>query len=100
LSRADREAPDLFPLTHSDIAATRELIADVVLEFYPDLEFLPKTREGLLEYYGKTGYLDDIAAFESVYSRENGAFLVLKNAEGIQGCGGLRRLDATRGEKT
>jgi putative acetyltransferase len=98
MSRADREAPGLVPLTHSDISATREMIADVVLEFYPDLDFLPKTRDGLLEYYGKTGYLDDIAAFETVYSPENGAFLVLKSGEGVQGCGGLRRLDSSRGE--
>ncbi|MDQ3000728.1 MAG: GNAT family N-acetyltransferase [Fibrobacterota bacterium] len=90
--------PRLDLLTHQDVSATRDLIADVVLEFYSDLEFLPKTRNSLLEYYGKIGYLDDIADFESVYSRENGAFLVLKDAEGIHGCGGLHRLDVSRGE--
>ena len=81
-----------------DIAAVKTLIADVVLELYSDLEFLPKGRQGLLDYYGKTGYLSDIDGFEREYSPENGALLILRGPEGVLGCGGLRRLGVDQGE--
>lgn len=90
--------PTLDPLARGDIAAVKALIADVVLEFYSDLEFLPKTRDGLLGYYDSTGYLSDIDGFETEYAPGNGVFLVLRDADGIHGCGGLRRHGGDQGE--
>ena len=90
--------PVLEPMTRGDVAAVKALIADGVLEFYSDLDFLPKDRQGLLDYYDRIGYLSDIDRFETEYAPGNGAFLVLRGAEGIQGCGGLRRLNEDQGE--
>jgi hypothetical protein len=85
-------------MTHRDVAAVKALIADVVLEFHSDLDFLSKDRQGLLDYYDKTGYLSDIDGFKREYAPENGAFLILRGADGIQGCGGLRRHGGDQGE--
>jgi len=85
-------------LRRDDVHAVKELIADVVLEFYSDLEFLPKNRTDLLAYYAKIGYLDDLDHFERDYVGNDGAFLVLEDEHGIHGCGGLKRLNETQGE--
>ena len=85
-------------MTREDLSKTKELIADVVLEFYGDLEFLPKTRIGLLEHYERIGYLSDLDKFQTVYAPSDGCFLVLKNSDGIFGCGGIRRLENNHGE--
>jgi GNAT superfamily N-acetyltransferase len=90
--------PILATLRHEDIPAVKDLIADVVLEFYADLDFLPKTRSGLLAHYEAVGYLKDIDGFESEYAEADGLFLVLKDASGVVGCGGLRRISADQGE--
>jgi mannose-6-phosphate isomerase-like protein (cupin superfamily)/GNAT superfamily N-acetyltransferase len=88
------------PLGEEAVPAVKALIADAVLEFYGDVESLPKDREGLLRHYGKTGYLNDLDGHASVYGPGDGVFLVLyekdaeKDAEKdtVIGCGGLRRL--------
>jgi GNAT superfamily N-acetyltransferase len=98
MKRTDRILPIPVPLTGDQVQAAKELIAEVVLEFYSDSDFLPKTRDALLLHYEKTGYLDDLTRFETVYAKENGAFLILKNATGLIGCGGLSRLDGSKGE--
>jgi GNAT superfamily N-acetyltransferase len=90
--------PVLISLVREDIPAVKELIADVVLEFYADLDFLPKTRPALLAHYEAVGYLKDIDDFETEYAGANGLFLVLKDASGVIGCGGLRRISADQGE--
>lgn len=90
--------PIPVPLTADQVQAAKELIAEVVLEFYSDVDFLPKTRAALLLHYEKTGYLDDLTHFASVYAKENGAFLILRNTSGLIGCGGLSRLDGSKGE--
>ncbi|MEO7426523.1 MAG: GNAT family N-acetyltransferase [Fibrobacteria bacterium] len=90
--------PIPVPLTGDQVQAAKELIAEVVLEFYSDSEFLPKTKAALLLHYEKTGYLDDLTRFATVYAKENGAFLILKNTAGLIGCGGLSRLDGSKGE--
>lgn len=46
----------LVPLTRGDIPAVKALIAEVVLEFYGDLDFLPKTVPALLAHYETIGY--------------------------------------------
>jgi GNAT superfamily N-acetyltransferase len=88
------------PMQRKDVPAVKALIAEIVLEFYSDLEFLPGNPADLLAHYAKTGYLDDLDAFESVYAKDNGIFLVLEDDSGIQGCGGLRRLQGDQGELT
>lgn len=85
-------------LASERVGAVKALIAETVLEFYGDLEFLPKTKEELLRYYEETGYLKDLDAHESVYSPGNGMFLVLQEGDEVVGCGGLRRLDGESGE--
>ncbi|MEO6097650.1 MAG: GNAT family N-acetyltransferase [Fibrobacteria bacterium] len=90
--------PVMASLRRADIPAVKGLIADVVLEFYADLDFLPKTRSGLLAHYDAVGYLQDIDAFETEYAEANGLFLVLQDASGVIGCGGLRRISADQGE--
>jgi len=50
----------LQPLTDEAVPNVKALIADAVLEFYGDLEFLPKDRDGLLLHYERTGYLRDL----------------------------------------
>lgn len=85
-------AAELRPLGAEAVPAVKALIADAVLEFYGDLEFLPKDRDGLLTHYERTGYLDDLDGHASVYGPGGGAFLVLYEGEAVIGCGGLRRL--------
>jgi mannose-6-phosphate isomerase-like protein (cupin superfamily)/GNAT superfamily N-acetyltransferase len=80
------------PLGGEAVPAVKALIADAVLEFYGDLEFLPKDREGLLRHYERTGYLDDLDGYASVYGAGDGVFLVLYEGNAVIGCGGLRRL--------
>lgn len=86
------------PLSKEYLVSTKFLIAEVVLEFYSDLEFFPKTIPALLEYYEKTGYLKDVEEFETEYSSENGGFQILIEGSNVIGCGGLRRLDQNNGE--
>jgi ribosomal protein S18 acetylase RimI-like enzyme len=74
------------------------LIAEVVLEFYADLDWLPKTLPDLLKHYENSGYLHDIDDYQTTYSADAGAFFVLIQGEQVVGCGGLRRLNATDGE--
>jgi ribosomal protein S18 acetylase RimI-like enzyme len=80
------------------VPATKDLIAEVVLEFYGDLEYLPKSKPELLFHYERIGYLRDLDAFETEYSKENGAFLVATEGDEVIGCGGLRRLNPNDGE--
>jgi GNAT superfamily N-acetyltransferase len=80
------------PLSDAAVPAVKALIADAVLEFYGDLEFLPKDRDGLLEHYERTGYLGDLDAHASIYGPGDGAFLVLYEGDAVIGCGGLRRM--------
>lgn len=89
---------EIQPLNDATVQATKELIAEAVLEFYGDLEFLPKSKPELLLHYEKTGYLRDLDEYKTEYSRENGVFLVLIEDGEVQGCGGLRRLDRENGE--
>jgi ribosomal protein S18 acetylase RimI-like enzyme len=91
-------APSLVPLRREDIPSVKNLIADVVIEFYADLDFLPNTRAALLAHYDSIGYLKDIDGFELEYAEPHGLFLVLKDASGVIGCGGLRRFSADQGE--
>lgn len=88
----------LLPLGEEWVSATKELIAEVVLEFYGDLDFLPKTKSDLLRHYEKIGYLKDLDEHRTRYSRENGSFLILVEDGAVVGCGGLRRLDEESGE--
>ncbi len=74
------------------IPATKVLIAEVVLEFYGDIEWLPKTLPGLLEHYEKVGYLKDLDDYKAHFGTENGIFLILTEGKQVVGCGGLRRL--------
>jgi ribosomal protein S18 acetylase RimI-like enzyme len=90
--------PVLVPLVRGEIPAVKDLIADVVMEFYADLDFLPKTRSALLAHYETIGYLQDIDGFETEYAPANGLFLVLKDASGVVGCAGLRRFSDDQGE--
>jgi GNAT superfamily N-acetyltransferase len=90
--------PVLEPMTRGDVAEVKALIADGVLELYSDLDFLPKNRQSLLDYYDGTGYLSDVDGFETEYAPGNGVFLVIRGVEGIQGCGGLRRHGGEQGE--
>ena len=94
----DPSGPILEPLRREDLAKVKDLIADGVLELYADLDFLPKTRPELLAHYDRIGYLADLDAFEREYGEGDGAFLVLKDAAGVQGCGGVHRLEGSRGE--
>lgn len=89
---------ELKPLDEATVQATKELIAEVVIEFYGDLDFLPKSKPQLLLHYEKIGYLRDIDEYKDEYSEENGIFLVLMEAGKVVGCGGLRRLDQENGE--
>jgi GNAT superfamily N-acetyltransferase len=89
---------ELRPLTDAAVPGVKALIADAVLEFYGDLEFLPKDREGLLRHYERTGYLRDLDDHATVYGPGDGAFLVLKEGGNVIGCGGLRRLAEKDGE--
>jgi putative acetyltransferase len=86
------------PLRDETIPEVKALIAGAVLEFYGDLEFLPKTVPELLRYYGTTGYLDDLDAHASVYSGRDGIFLAASENGTVVGCGGIRRLDASNAE--
>lgn len=86
------------PLRDEYVPAVKALIAETVLEFYGDLEFLPKTVPELLRYYAGTGYLDDLDAHASVYSGSDGIFLVGVENGAIIGCGGIRRLDGANAE--
>ena len=54
------------PLTNAAVPAVKALIAEAVLEFYGDLDFLPKDRDGLPRHYGQTGYLRDLDDPKSV----------------------------------
>ncbi|MBW8889905.1 MAG: GNAT family N-acetyltransferase [Fibrobacteres bacterium] len=82
----------LRPLTDDTVPDVKVLIADSVLEFYGDLEFLPKDRDGLLLHYERTGYLRDLDDHATVYGPGDGVFLVLYQDGAVIGCGGLRRL--------
>jgi hypothetical protein len=86
----------LASLSQADVVKTKELIADVVLEFYGDLGFLPKTRTGLLEYYEGTGYLRDLDDFATEYGTGTGAFFVLKDSENIHGSPKRKNLDSAK----
>ncbi len=88
-----RTTAELRPLDDEAVQAVKTLIADAVLEFYGDLEFLPKDRERLLAHYERTGYLDDLDGHTSVYGPGDGVFLVLYEKDAVIGCGGLRRLE-------
>ena len=88
----------IMPLDDKLLLPTKELIAEVVLEFYGDLEFLPKSKNELLKHYTDTGYLKDLDEHRSEYSRENGAFFVLSDGGAVVGCGGVRRLGSQSGE--
>lgn len=72
--------------------AVKALIADAVLEFYGNLDFLPKDREGLLRHYERTGYLKDLDEHAVAYGHGRGIFLVLHEGGMVIGCGGLCRL--------
>lgn len=85
-------AAALRPLTDDAVPAVKALIADAVLEFYGDLDFLPKDREGLLRHYERTGYLRDLDEHATEYGPGSGLFLVLIEDGTVIGCGGLRRL--------
>jgi GNAT superfamily N-acetyltransferase len=82
----------LKPLTDEVVPEVKALIADAVLEFYGDVEFLPKDREGLLRHYERTGYLRDLDRHATEYGPGDGVFLVLYRDGAVIGCGGLRRL--------
>ena len=88
----ETNAVDLRPLSDEAISSVKALIADAVLEFYGDVELLPKDREGLLQHYERTGYLHDLDGYVSVYGPGDGMFLVLYEGDAVIGCGGLRRL--------
>ena len=66
--------------------------------FYGDLEFIPKTKKALLEYYAEIGYLDDLDDFINEYGNGNGAFYLLKESISVLGCGGIRCIGKTQGE--
>jgi GNAT superfamily N-acetyltransferase len=87
-------AAGLWPLTDEAVPEVKDLIAEAVLEFYGDLDFLPKDREGLLRHYERTGYLRDLDEHATEYGHGNGIFLILKEDGMVIGCGGLRRLAA------
>ena len=95
---ANGAPPALHPLTDADLPAVKDLIADAVLEFYGDLEFLPKDREGLLRHYERIGYLRDLDGHAEAYGPADGAFLVLREGIAVIGCGGLRRLGGKEAE--
>jgi GNAT superfamily N-acetyltransferase len=80
------------------VPEVKALIADTVLEFYGDIGFLPKDRDGLLRHYEKTGYLSDLDDHAKVYGPGDGVFLIVKDGETVIGCGGLRRLTGTDAE--
>lgn len=80
------------------VSSTKSLIADTVLEIYGDLDFLPKSKDALLNYYKSTGYLNDLDNHQYEYSKNNGTFLVLLEGSEVIGCGGLRRLNESDGE--
>lgn len=86
------------PLADDAVPDVKALIADAVLEFYGDLEFLPKDREGLLRHYERTGYLSDLDDHATVYGPGDGVFLVLYEDGAVIGCGGLRRLSGKDAE--
>lgn len=88
----------LEPLQDRWVEPIKALIAEIVLEFYGDIEWLPKSVPELLKHYENTGYLSDIDKYRIHYSVEEGAFFVLTQGEQVIGCGGLRRLNATEGE--
>jgi N-acetylglutamate synthase-like GNAT family acetyltransferase len=92
------EPVEFLPLSYGLVNPVKALIADAVLEFYGDLEFLPKTRTELLAYYAKIVYLKDLDDHEAVYSEGNGVFLVARDHDEVIGCGGLRRLGSDAGE--
>jgi GNAT superfamily N-acetyltransferase len=96
----EKVALDLSPLSQAAVPAVKELIAEVVLEFYGDLEFLPKDRDGLLRYYERTGYLRDLDGHALIYGPGDGLFLVLRAGDTVVGCGGLRRLAGADAELT
>lgn len=93
-----KDAVVVKPLETGMLGAVKELIAEAVLEFYGNLEFLPGTREGLLRHYEETGYLGDLDDHGREYAPENGMFLVLMKGEEVAGCGGLRRINREDGE--
>lgn len=80
------------------VPATKDLIAEVVLEFYGDSEYLPKSKPDLLYHYERIGYLRDLDEFKAEYANENGIFLVATEGGDVIGCGGLRRLNRNDGE--
>ena len=86
------------PLRDEYVPAVKALIAETVLEFYGELEFLPKSVPELLRYYAGTGYLDDIDAHASIYSGREGLFLIGLENGTVIGCGGIRRLDDANAE--
>ena len=90
----------LEPMRKEDVPGVKDLIADVVLELYGDVDFLPKTGPELLQHYGRIGYLKDIENFETEYGPGNGVFFVLRGAGGLCGCGGIRRIGSDQGELT
>lgn len=85
-------AISIRPLADETVPAVKALIADAVLEFYGDLDFLPKDREGLLRHYERTGYLKDLDEHAVAYGHGRGIFLVLHEGGMVIGCGGLCRL--------
>jgi putative acetyltransferase len=88
----------LVTLQDQWVEPVKAFIAEVVLEFYGDIEWLPQNVPDLLAYYEKTGYLRDLDEYRTTYSSEVGAFRVLIQNEQVIGCGGIRGLNATDGE--
>lgn len=88
----------IHPLQDAWVQATKELIAETVLEFYSDLAWLPRTKTELLQYYHKVGYLKDLDEYQTVYHPDAGSFLVLMEGEALIGCGGLRQLNTDAAE--
>jgi len=79
-------------LEAADVAATKEMIIDVA---YEKLGVRWSSRQELAQWCQKTGELNDVDNFATIYGPEHGGlFLVLKDDNTVVGSLGIRRLAA------
>ena len=83
------------PLTRSEVAAAKRVIATVVVEYYFQGRY---TADELLARYEKTGYLADLDRLEEEYDGRRGLLLGVFDGEDLVGTGGIRQIDPNTGE--